>query len=185
MTAHDTLRAAGYRWTTELALGDDDIDAQGHLNNAAIARACNDLRIGYVRSNLGPRWIDWLRSSGSVVVAREVHLSYDSEGFPGERFVGATRILRRDGRAAIIEQQIGEYDTGRTIARAWVVQLLVNAGAVIDWPDFYWPLVESVEERPIPRLERAPRAAFGPPAWPERADEPAAPGVTRAWLPRP
>jgi acyl-CoA thioesterase FadM len=141
----------------------DDFDGQGHLNNAAVARHCNDLRIAYVVSNLGDVWIDWLRASGSIVAAREVHLSYESEGFPTESFIGAMRVLRRDGKAKIIEQRVIEAITGRVVARAWVVQLLVRDGKAVEWPDFYWPLVEAAEARPIPRHHSASRAPFGPP----------------------
>ncbi len=100
-----------FAWTSPLELGDDDFDRQGHLNNAAIARLCNDLRIQYIQANVGAPWIEWLQDTGAVVAAREVHISYVSEGFPGENFVGATRITRRDGRAAIVEQRIVEDAT--------------------------------------------------------------------------
>jgi acyl-CoA thioesterase FadM len=159
------VTVAGFAWSIELAVDAEDFDAQGHFNNAAIVRHFNDLRVAYVRTNLGPDWINWLQSSGAVVLAREVHVSYESEGLPHELYVGSTRITRRDGRAAIIEQRIGELDTGRTIANAWVVQLLGLDGRAIDWPDFYWPLVERAEARSIPHRPSVPRLPFGPPAW--------------------
>ncbi len=161
------VNVAGFAWSIELDARPDDFDAQGHFNNAAIVRHFNDLRIGYVRDNLGSAWIDWLRSTGAVVLAREVHVSYESEGLPHERFVGSTRVARRDGRAAIIEQRIGELHTERTVANAWVVQLLGRDGRAIEWPDFYWPLVEQTEGRPIPHRASLPRAPFGPPPWPD------------------
>ncbi len=162
---HDALRADGYAWSAGVATSDGDFDAQGHLNNSAIVRHFNDLRIGYVQANLGDVWIDWLSRTGSVVVAREVHVLYESEGFPDERFVGATRILRRDGLAGILEQRVVEAANARPIARAWVVQLLVKGGRAIAWPDFYWPLVATIEGHTIPHREQVPRAAWGPPAW--------------------
>jgi len=158
------IAAAGYRWSAPIITSDDDFDAQGHLNNAAVARFCNDLRVGYVRTNLGAPWLEWLRDSGSVIAAREVHLSYESEGFPHKSFVGATRVLRRDGLAAIIEQMVVEAG-GRIVARAWVVQLVVRDGSAVEWPDFYWPLVETIEGRPIPHRAKVPRVPFGPPLW--------------------
>ncbi len=159
------LRDDGYRWSCPLEVAADDFDAQGHLNNAAIVRHLNDLRIGYVRANLGEVWIEFLRTSGSVVAAREVHVSYESEGFPDESFVGATRVARRDGLAGIIEQQVREVASARLVARAWVVQLLARDGRAVDWPEFYWPLVEATEGRPIPYRARVPRSPWGPPAW--------------------
>lgn len=166
------LRADGYRWSCPLEVSPDDFDAQRHLNNAAIVRHLNDLRIAYVRANLGDVWVDFLRTSGSVVAAREVHVSYESEGFPDETFVGATRVARRDGLAAIIEQQVREATSARLVARAWVVQLLARDGRAVDWPDWYWPLVAATEGQPIPYRARVPRAPWGPPEWPVPDDAP-------------
>jgi acyl-CoA thioesterase FadM len=145
----------------------DDFDGQGHLNNAAIVRHLNELRVGYVRERIGPTWGEWLRATGSVVAAREVHVSYESEGFPHEQFVGATRLRRRDGRAAIVEQLVVEAASARVIARAWVVQLLARDGRAIDWPELYWELATAAEGRPIPFRARVERPRWGPPAWPE------------------
>ena len=66
------------------------------------------------------------RNERCVIAAREVHVLYESEGMPGEAFVGAMRYTRRDGKALILEQRLVEATTGRAIARAWVVQLLVQ-----------------------------------------------------------
>ncbi len=167
-----------FAWTSRLDLLGDDFDRQGHLNNAAIARLCNDLRVAYIQANIGEPWIEWLRNSGAVVAAREVHISYVSEGFPGEEFVGATRITRRDGRAAIVEQRIVEAVSGRVVADAWVVQLLVLDGQVVDWPAFYWDLVERAEGRPVPYRISVPRPPWGPPAW-EPIVDPSARDVDR------
>jgi acyl-CoA thioesterase FadM len=168
VSAHDALRADGYAWTLELTMRDDDFDAQGHLNNAAIARHFNDLRVAYVQARLGVPWLDWLRTSGSVVVAREVHLLYETEGYPHESFTGATRVLRRDGRAGIIEQRVVETGSGRPVARAWIVQLLAREGRAVDWPDFYWDLVAAAEGHAIAQRDRprdgAARSPWGPPA---------------------
>ena len=83
---------------------------------------------------------------------------------PGESFVGGQRYLRREGKAAILEQRLVEATTGRGVARAWVLQLLVQRGAVIDWPDLYFSRVAAIEGREIPRVPRRPAEAWGPPA---------------------
>jgi acyl-CoA thioesterase FadM len=147
----------GYRFVVAVAPGADDFDRQGHLNNAAIVRIFNDLRVTYVQERLDIRWREHLGAEGLVVVAREVHVLYESEGRPGEEYVGAMRYVRREGRAAIIEQCLTEASAARAVARAWVVQLLVRDGAVVDWPDFYFDLVAAVEGAPIaqrPTLRR-------------------------------
>ena len=96
-----------------------------------------------------------------MVVAAEVHVLYESEGLPDEEYVGSMRYVRREGRAAIIEQRLIEARAARAVARAWVVQLLAHDGSVVDWPDFYFGLVAEVEGAPI---ERRPtfRRPWGP-----------------------
>ena len=98
-----------------------------------------------------------------MVAAREVHVLYESEGFPDESFVGALRYIRREGKAAVLEQRLVEATTGRPVARAWVLQLLVQSGSVVDWPDSYFARVEEIEGREIPRVPRRPASEWGPP----------------------
>jgi acyl-CoA thioesterase FadM len=141
----------------------DDFDAQGHLNNAATVRLFNDLRTRYVYEQVGAWWVEALRTNGWVVAARELHVLYESEGFPGESFVGAVKYVARDGKAAILEQRIVEATSGRPIARAWVVQLLVQQGTVVDWPDRFFEQVAEIEGRAIPAGPRSPARAWGPP----------------------
>ena len=98
-----------------------------------------------------------------MIAAREVHVLYESEGLPGESFVGAMRYVARDGKAAVLEQRIVEAASGRPIARAWVVQLLVQRGTVVDWPDAYFERVAEIEGRPLPARPRSVGAPWGPP----------------------
>ena len=147
--AATALHGEGYRFVVALEPEPGDFDAQGHLNNAAIVRIFNDIRIAYVQQRLGDRWREHLRAEGIVVVAREVHVLDESEGLPTDEYVGAMRYVRREGRAAIIEQRLVEATSARAVARAWVVQLLARDGSVADWPDFYFGLVAEVEGREI------------------------------------
>jgi acyl-CoA thioesterase FadM len=126
-------------------------------------RLFNDIRGQYVRDEVGPAFIASLHSDQLVVAAREVHVLYESEGRPGESFVGGQRYIRREGKAAILEQRLVEASTGRAVARAWVLQLLVQSGSVIDWPDAYFSRVASIEGREIPIVPRRPSALWGPP----------------------
>jgi acyl-CoA thioesterase FadM len=157
------LLADGYRFVVPVEPAPADYDRQGHLNNAAIVRIFNDVRIAYVQERLDAIWREHLGAEGLVVVAREVHVLYESEGVPGEAYVGAMRYVRREGRAAIIEQCLTEASAARVVARAWVVQLLVRDGKVVDWPDFYFRLVAAVEGAEI-----EPRPAFRRPWGPGR-----------------
>ncbi len=158
------LAADGYRFVVPVETAAADFDAQGHLNNAATIRLFNDLRIAYVRGEVGPAWVDRLQRDRLVVAAREVHALYESEGRPGESYVGGMRYVRREGKAAVLEQRLVEATAGRAIARAWVVQLLVCDGAVVDWPAEYFARVAEIEGREIPVVARRPAAAWGPPA---------------------
>ena len=157
------LAADGYRFVVPVELKMDDFDAQGHLNNASTVRLFNDVRIAYVRGEVGDEWLETLRRDRLVVAAREVHVLYESEGLPEEEFVGAMRYVRREGKAAVLEQRLVEAATGRAVARAWVVQLLVCDGKVVDWPDAYFGRVEAIEGRSIPVGPRRPASDWGPP----------------------
>ena len=140
-----------------------DYDGQGHLNNASTVRLFNDMRVAYVRHVLDPWWSERIRSAGFVIAAREVHVLYESEGFPGEHYAGGMKYVRREGKAALLEQRIVEATAARAVARAWVVQLLVQEGAVVDWPDEYFVRVEAAEGRAIERRPRRADIGFGPP----------------------
>ena len=157
------LRDDGYRFVVPVVPIEGDFDAQGHLNNAATVRLFNDLRIAYVQGEVGFEWVELLRRDTIVVAAKEVHVLYESEGFPGESFVGAMRYVRREGKASILEERIVEATTARPVARAWVVQLLVQDGAVIDWPDIYFARVAEIDGRETPREPRR-HTPWGPPA---------------------
>ena len=158
----EVLRADGYRYVVDIETRPDDFDAQGHLNNASTVRIFNDVRIGYVRTGVGEAWVEILRRDRLVVAAREVHVLYESEGLPGESFVGAQRYLRREGKAALLEQRLVEASTGRPVARAWVVQLLVQDGRVVDWPDEYFARVAAIDGREIPVRPRPVASEWGP-----------------------
>ena len=157
------LAADGYRFVVPVELVPSDFDAQGHLNNASTVRLFNEVRIAYVRGEVGAEWVETLRSDRLVVAAREVHVLYESEGLPDEAFVGAMRYLRREGKASVLEQRLVEARTGRAVARAWVVQLLVQDGKVVDWPDAYFERVAAIEGREIPVGPRRSSRAWGPP----------------------
>ena len=159
------LAADGYRFVVPIETAPSDFDAQGHLNNAAIVRLFNDLRLAYVVAEVGEVWIEMLRRDRLVVAARELHVLYESEGLPGEEFVGALRYVRREGKAAVLEQRLVEAATGRAVARAWVVQLLVQDGSVVDWPAAYFARVAAIEGREIPIGPRRPPAEWGPPEY--------------------
>jgi len=155
------LNDDGYRFVVAIAPKPTDFDAQGHLNNASIVRIFNDIRVAYIHERIGVRWGKHLRAEGLVVVAREVHVLYESEGLPGEEYVGAMRYVRREGRAAIIEQRLVEASAARSVACAWVGQLLVRDGGAVEWPDFYFASVaeiegRTIEERPSIRREWGP-----------------------------
>ena len=126
-------------------------------------RVFNDLRIAYVVAAVGEWWPDFIAEHGCVVAARELHVLYESEGQPGESFVGAMRYTRRDGKALILEERLVEADTGRAIARAWLVQLIVRDGTVVDWPERYVAQVAEIEGRAFPTRTRGTAARWGPP----------------------
>jgi acyl-CoA thioesterase FadM len=158
----EALAADGYRFVGPVEPRADDFDAQSHLNNAATVRLLNDLRIAYVHGEVGAWWPETIRADGYVIAARELHVLYESEGLPGESFVGGMKYVARDGKAAVLEQRIVEA-SGRPVARAWVVQLLVRDGTVVDWPERFFDRVAEIEGRPLPAQPRSAAPPWGPP----------------------
>ncbi len=153
----------GYYFVEPVVLTPEHIDHQGHLNNAAVARILNDLRIAYIFSGPGERWRDHLRTETLTVVVRELHIAYDREATIDDRLVGCVRVSARRGKAKIVEQRIVDAARDLTVARSWAVQLLVRSGVVVEFPDFYWDAVAAVERRVIPAEPRAAVTEWGPP----------------------
>jgi acyl-CoA thioesterase FadM len=129
------LHDDGYRFVIGLKSTADDFDQQGHLNNVAAVHYFQDVRIGYVMTRLAPRWTDHLREHGLV----------------------------RQGKAGIMEERIVEAATGRAVARAWIVQLLVQAGRVVEYPAWYWEVIAEAEGAPVHVIDAGARAPWGPP----------------------
>ena len=157
------LDADGYRAVDRVPTGTGDFDTQGHLNNAATVRLFNDMRVAYVHGRIGAWWPEAIRANGFVIAARELHVLYESEGLPGEEFVGGMKYVGREGKAAVLEQRIVEAAAGRPIARAWVVQLLVQSGSVVEWPARYFERVAEIEGVSIPARPRGGAQVWGPP----------------------
>ncbi len=155
---------AGYRYVVPVTLLPEHIDGQGHLNNAAVARLLNDLRIAYIGAGPGPRWGEYHGAGGRTVVVRELHISYDREATIDDRLVGCVRVSARRGKAKIVEQRLVDADRDAVVAKAWVVQLFLEDGAVIEFPDFYWDAIAVAEGRVIPPEPRAAASEWGAPS---------------------
>jgi|1186.fasta_scaffold1022996_1 acyl-CoA thioesterase FadM len=166
MTDRPLTSTEGYRFVVPVALAPEHIDGQGHLNNAAVARILNDLRVAYVFAGPGPRWGEFLRDEGvrRTVVVRELHIAYDREATIDDDLVGCVRVSARRGKAKIVEQRIVDSARDLPVARSWAVQLFVEEGVVRDFPAFYWDAVATAEGRVIPTEPRGPTLAWGPPS---------------------
>ncbi len=161
----DALLADGYGTVFDVSAIPEDADEfQDHLNNTAAVRMLNDLRIAYVAARFAPDWPRHVRRAGITLVVRELHVAYDSEGWMHEQYVGATRVAQRRGKALVLDQRLVEATTGRSLARAWVLQLLVGVDAkVMEFPDMYFEFAERAQGAPVPHVE-ATRTPWGPPA---------------------
>jgi acyl-CoA thioesterase FadM len=160
----EALRADGFAVCFDLESIAQDVDQyQDHLNNAAPVRMFNELRMAYVAAKLAPEWPRYVRRSGSSGVIRELHVQYESEAWPHESFVGATAYRARRGKSALMEQRLVEASSGRGLARAWIVQLLVGPdGRVEAFPEWMWDAVARAEGAPIPEWP-SQRRPWGPP----------------------
>lgn len=155
----------GYRYVVPVTLRAEHIDGQGHLNNAAVARILNDLRVAYIGAGPGPGWGEYLHTPGHrrTVVVRELHVAYDREATIDDELAGCVRVSARRGKAKIVEQRIVDVRADAVVARAWVVQLFVEDGRVRDFPDFYWDAIATAEGRAVPPGPRPADIPFGPP----------------------
>ena len=125
-------------------------------------RSSLNIRTAYIAARYAPDWPRFVRREGLAIVVRELHVAYESEGWMHERYVGATRVAQRRGKAVVLEQRLVEASTARPLARAWILQLLVGADGVTDWPDWYFDLVAEVQGAPVPAVA-ATRTPWGPP----------------------
>jgi acyl-CoA thioesterase FadM len=161
-----TLAAThGYRYVVPVTLTPDHIDAQGHLNNAAVARILNELRVAYIAAGPGMRWGEYLHADGvrRTVVVRELHIAYDREVTIDDDLLGCVRVSARRGKAKIVEQRLVDAARDLPVARAWAVQLFVEDGEVREFPAFYWEAIQVAEGRVIPVEPRSPAVPWGPP----------------------
>lgn len=158
------LRDDGYPVVFDVVtLPEDRDEYQDHLNNTAAVRMFNELRTAYIAARFAPDWVRHVRRTGLTVVVRELHVAYDSEGWMHERYVGATRVAQRRGLALVLEQRLVEAIGARSLARAWILQLLVGAEGVTAFPDWYLDMVAEVQGAPVPDVP-ATRPPWGPPS---------------------
>jgi acyl-CoA thioesterase FadM len=138
----------GYAFTMSLVVGDDDLDVQGHLNNVAIVRLMQELRVGYVSRKLAPGRLALF--DDVIVVTADVHVSYLSQGMPGDTYVGAASIVARNDKAYCYDEVVVTAD-GRVIARARVVELWLSrqSGRVIPLPETFVSMIDAAERRPV------------------------------------
>lgn len=140
---------AGYAYATALEVSNDDLDVQGHLNNVAIVRLMQELRVGYVRERLAPGRLALY--DDVVVVTADVHVSYLSQGRPGEAYAGAASIVARTDKAYCYDEVLIARQDDRVVARARVVELWLSrtTGRVIPLPDTFLAMLEATEPRPV------------------------------------
>ena len=159
-----TLAVEGFRFAINAETSGDDLDEQGQLEDGAIARVFDDATVAYAVHRLGPSWPKYLDAGGLAVVARELHIVRERPVAPAAQYVVGTRVAAHRGRACVIEHRLVATDDGRPVAHGELVQLLVESRRVMDWPGWYWDLVATAEEHPIPKEPRAARAPWGPPS---------------------
>jgi acyl-CoA thioesterase FadM len=163
----DPVRASaidGWNFVVDLTPPAEHFDWQGHLNNSTAVKLLESSRILYITEGLG-REVRRSMWETAVVVVRELHVSYESEGFPGEQYRCGVRAASRTEKAFVIEQELVERTNGRVLLQAWVVMLVVgrDEGRAVAIPDWYWERMEQLEGHAIPTDPPAPRRPWGPP----------------------
>ena len=61
-----------------------------------------------------------------------------------------------------VERAVVEAEHGRSIASAWLVQLLVADGRAVEFPEWYFEQVAATEGGPIASAGSQPRPEWGP-----------------------
>lgn len=152
----------GFRFVVEAATGPEHFDRQNHLNNVAALDLLQSARVKYVTDGLRSdelraRWLE------HIVVVRELHVRYESEGFPHQSFRVGVRAVSRTDKAYVLDQILVEAATGRTVVQAWVVMQFVGreTGRVVQIPEWFWSQMEQMEARSMPPVTRA-REPWGP-----------------------
>jgi acyl-CoA thioesterase FadM len=154
------LRA--YRFVIDSQTSAEHFDWQGHLNNTAAAKLLEDARRLYVVDGLGREYAQRLWDSVTVVV-RELHVSYETQGYPEERFRCGARTVSRTDKSYVVEQRLEEATTGRVVVQAWAVMLVAakDAARAVASPDWFWTRVEEFEGQVMPARPRD-RRPWGP-----------------------
>jgi acyl-CoA thioesterase FadM len=154
---------ADYRFVIASRTSAEHFDWQGHLNNSAAAKLLEDARRFYMVDGLGKDITFRLRDEFTTVV-RELHVSYETQGYPHEHFRCGARIVSRTDKAYVFEERLEEATSGRLIVQAWTVMLLASKDGThaVPIPDWFWSRVEEFEGRSIPPKPRD-RTPWGPP----------------------
>ena len=97
-------------------------------------------------------------------MVRELHIAYDREATIEDDLVGCVRVsVRAEARRRSSSNASSTPPGTWWWRRAWVVQLFVEDGAVVVFPDFYWDAVARAEGKVIEPEPRAARTEWGPP----------------------
>lgn len=143
-----------YRFVIDVAVSDTDLDMQRHLNNAAIVRLFQELRIAYIQDHVVRRRLGMY--DGTVVVVADLHCHYESQGSAEDSYRGGTAIVARTEKAYCYDQVLVAGAEERVVARCRVVELFTDGRRVVPIPEPWWAEVERAEGREIPTTTELP-----------------------------
>ena len=135
-------------WQLDLEVGEDDLDALGHVNHAAYVRMLETARMAFYRETGLELEREAPPRLGTVVV--NLNVDFRAECMAGDRLRVTTRGLRRGRRSFTLAQHMAR-DDGTAVVDAAVTSVVMDLDrrAVIALP------AELAAVLPAPQASRA------------------------------
>lgn len=108
----------------ELAVTSHDIDAQGHVNNAAIVRWMD--KAAFAHSAAVGYDMAAFRAMGAAFVVRRHEIDYLAQGYEGDAIAVATWPCKMERFTALRRHQIIRVSDGSTLARALTTWIFID-----------------------------------------------------------
>ncbi|MEA3334715.1 MAG: thioesterase family protein [Chloroflexota bacterium] len=133
-----------------------DLDPLGHVNNAVYAsylewaRVAYRLKLAEIEGREVPRE---LAATDIEYVIAQLTINYRSPAFLGEQLDIGIKVSSIGRTSFVYEYSITERDSGRLVATARSVQVMVDneTGDKKPVPDEFLNAIETLEDRPVPR----------------------------------
>ena len=137
-------RVEGFRFVSRQPVEFRDLDALGHLNNAAYLSYVESARLAYMQEVLGPLELEELG------VVAEARIAFRASSFLGETLAIGTRVAEIGGKSFRFEFEI-HGDDGRLVADGSTVHVTFDYSTrnSIPVPDAWRRKIDNFETRSL------------------------------------